>query len=921
MRSRVSLPILVLLLITSTIPLHSQAGDAGGVQASAEQVSFLPANPTQGGQVEISLALWNDNSAPAYDVYWTFMKESMNGAVIDGNKIDISEKSPETVSATWTGLSAGTNTVWIKIEYNGNNFYIDKEFEVSGLPDLRIGQVSMTPESGINSGELVQLEVEVRNDGSENAGNSSIGVFVGGQTTQAPVPALNSGETTTVYHNITAPETGTSDIIIYPDYNEEVIEAVENDKSKEVELIVSPRVDFYHKQAPTITSGNDDLDGPWTIEGVLMRSNGTGTDDVEMRFEIPDGSGGHLSIAPFTVQISGESQLAQKSWSQQLDSSDISGLDVGEHIIDVVIDPFSTGPVQESTENDIALVSFLLSPIPDVVLDEFARPLSTNVQAGDSVTWEITIANTGNHQVKGVVEYNWEGNQDTTSLINLQPQESFTLQLELHTSAGAHTATLAAAWIASSDSWDSISTNSVASGSIDVIAPLRLQWTSGISLTDSSGQATNGSLESGQEYTYSISVSSTEIGEEKFFCKNSQNQVIDSVWVNVTEQGQGGIVTCTFNATHPMTTLMLVPEHSSTIPIKTVTIDTKSAQGEGTSDKQESSIGTATLIGLVALGMIGVLVAAIILTREREEEVERDIFDYCPACDGELEGEEDRCPHCSFNLKKARKQFHDCESCKESIPDLLSNCPYCGAVQDVSKYFEQRQRKVVEKQTVSLPEEEEVDEDEIVSGTADFDEAITEFGYDAEQLETEWDEKLATAEAEVEAAYDKRMAALAEEVPEDEETQLQTIPTLKKPEEMGPEHDIDEILASKGEIRAHKDDGSDDLSASDAQIRGRLYELTGEKGVMPGDEVQIGMGFVDKSIAGNELPEEAADFSFKDEPLQPSIETVQEVEEKRPVTKRRAPKRGSNRKAECGACGASMPVDAKGCSTCGARFE
>ena len=54
-----------------------------------------------------------------------------------------------------------------------------------------------------------------------------------------------------------------------------------------------------------------------------------------------------------------------------------------------------------------------------------------------------------------------------------------------------------------------------------------------------------------------------------------------------------------------------------------------------------------------------------------EEEVERDIFDYCPACDGELKGGEDRCPWCSFNLKKARKQFHDCESCGESIPDLL----------------------------------------------------------------------------------------------------------------------------------------------------------------------------------------------------------------------------------------------------------
>jgi len=925
MRTRAGLLVVIVFLLTSAIPMHADAGDAGGVQASSEQIALLPANPVQGGEVKISLLLWNNNSAPANDVTWSFMKNSMNGAIIDGNKVDIDETSTETISATWTGLTAGTNTVWIKIDYSGNHFYIDKDFEVSGLPDLRIGQVTMTPESGINSGDTVQLGIEVSNDGSVDAGSSSIGITVAGQTTQASVPALTAGELVTVNHDITAPATGTSIITIHTDYNDDIVEAVENGKSKEVDITVSPRVDFYHKEAPTITSGLDDLDGPWTIEGTLMRSNGTGTTDVEMRFVIPDGSGGQLSIAPFTVQISGESQLAQKSWSQQITSSDLSGLAPNEYLIEVVIDPFSTGPQQESTENDVADVNFLLSDVPDVVLDEFARAVGgkENVQAGDSVSWEITIQNAGDHQVKGVVEYTWEGTQGSSSLINIQPSSTYTLELpNLQTTAGAHKATLNAAWVASADSWDSDPTNSVASGSIDVIAPLKLQWTSvGVNLTDSSGNPAEVPLQSGKEYTYSITVSSVEIGNERIDCKNSKGELIDSSWVNVTEQGQGGVVTCNFIATHPMTTLMLVPVHTSTVSIKTIPLDTKLAASDVSSDKQDSTMGTATLIGLVTAGLVAVLIAAIVLTREREEDVERDIFDYCPACDGELEGDEDRCPHCSFNLKKARKQFHDCETCSESIPDLLSNCPYCGAVQDVSKYFEQRQRKVLEKQTISLPEEEEIDEDAIVTGTADFDQAITEFGYDAEQLESEWDEKLATAEAEVEAAYDKRMAAIVEDDPEDEEAELRTAPTLKKPEEMGPEHNIDEFLSEKGELRSHKDDGSDDLSASDADIRGRLYELTGEEGVMPGDEVQIGMGIVDKSLAGNELPEEATDFSFKDEPLQPSIETVIEAEDKRPVAKRRAPKRASSKKAECSACGASMPVDARGCSTCGARFD
>ena len=45
----------------------------------------------------------------------------------------------------------------------------------------------------------------------------------------------------------------------------------------------------------------------------------------------------------------------------------------------------------------------------------------------------------------------------------------------------------------------------------------------------------------------------------------------------------------------------------------------------------------------------------------------------------------------------------------------------------------------------------------------------------------------------------------------------------------------------------------------------KLYEITGEEGVMPGDEVLVGMGIQDRSLAGNVLPDDAMDFSFEDE--------------------------------------------------------
>lgn len=317
------------------------------------------------------------------------------------------------------------------------------------------------------------------------------------------------------------------------------------------------------------------------------------------------------------------------------------------------------------------------------------------------------------------------------------------------------------------------------------------------------------------------------------------------------------------------------------------------------------------------------------MTREREEEVERDIYEYCPACDGELEGTEDRCPHCMFNLKKARSQFHDCHECGESIPDLMENCAYCGAYQDVSSFFERRERRErreVVKETVALPEE---DEDEIVTGTQNFADAVKEFGFDEEHLEEEWDTNIEAAEAEVEAAYDRRhadeiaMEEMTEEELEAYKSQVTT--TLGASIDATPDHDIEAILASKGEIKTLGEDKGE-LSASDADIREQLFEITGEEGVLPGEKVKVGMSLTDSSLAGNEVSEATANFSFDDEddaPLSASVHTDKKPDSgrKKPARRRQSKDKKSEEKMdECGACGADLPAGALECGVCGARF-
>jgi hypothetical protein len=397
--------------------------------------------------------------------------------------------------------------------------------------------------------------------------------------------------------------------------------------------------------------------------------------------------------------------------------------------------------------------------------------------------------------------------------------------------------------------------------------------------------------------------------------------------VTIEERGDRASISCNFVASAPISTIKITPSDMTVTSVFTRAFPTATADDGATND-EASTKGTMALLGGGALGLVALLVVAFILTREREEEVERDIFDYCPSCDGELEGDEDRCPHCAFNLKKARKQFHDCHECTESIPDLMEDCPYCGAKQDVSSFFEQRERRVVEEKEY-IPIDVEEDEDEIVTGAEDFASTAQEFGYDEEQLEQEWDKNLKSAEEEVEAAYDRRHAdeialeGLTEE--EIEELKNKVTTTLKSAKEAAVGVGIDEMLEGR-EIHAHLDDGKE-LSASDAGIREQIFQVTGEDGVLPGEKVEVGMSATDNSLAGNEVKESTMDFTFEDDdaPLSASTKSDSEVAAARDAQKpkRRAPKRKeeTSQVAECGACGADIAVEANECGTCGAKFE
>ncbi|HIF89973.1 MAG TPA: hypothetical protein EYQ58_00190 [Candidatus Poseidoniales archaeon] len=923
--------LVVVLLALTMIPLSVSAETSGGIQASSSTLSILPASPEAGDSITIFLTLYNSQQIDAFDVEYAFYKDGVSSnKLLEMNTVHILGESTVDVNATWNSLTEGTHKVWVTFEANGDteaSFYL--EFVVTGLPNLRVVESVLSPLSGINSGDNVTASTRITNTGSVDAAASTLHFSSSsGEEQFLPTPAILAGQSQWVNTTFIAPESGTHTIYLNPDYYEEVHEASEINKIVEQSLLVETRMDVYHIGDLTVTVESGALEGPWTIEGTLGRTNGTGTTEVPLRLEIPTDNGGLLSMAPFTVSLTGIG-YAETSWSQVLTINDLSSLSEGSHIVTAQLDPFNAGSIiQETTDNDRASGQLSIYPIPDIFVDGDAIPSSSSISSGEDVTWRVSISNIGDIQVRGRIVYVWEGVQGQSDWIYVDAGATQPWDIALTTLIGSHTAEFEAQWVPHSTSWDSNPLNSLATGSILVEAPLRLQWVySSISLTDISGNAATAPLQSGDAYTLSINMTSIETGNVSFNCVDGGGDLLETMLVTIEERGDRASISCNFVASAPISTIKISPSDMTVTSMFTRAFPTATAD-DGATNNEASTKGTMTLLGGGALGLVALLVVAFILTREREEEVERDIFDYCPSCDGELEGDEDRCPHCAFNLKKARKQFHDCHECTESIPDLMEDCPYCGAKQDVSSFFEQRQRRVVEEKEYIHIEIEE-DEDEIVTGAEDFASTAQEFGYDEEQLEQEWDENLKSAEEEVEAAYDRRHAdeialeGLTEE--EIEELKSKVTTTLKSAKEAAVGVGIDEMLEGR-ELQAHLDDGKE-LSASDAGIREQIFQVTGEDGVLPGEKVEVGMSATDNSLAGNEVIESKTDFTFEDDdaPLSASTKSDSEVAAARQAQKpkRRAPKRKeeSSQVAECGACGADIAVEANECGTCGAKFE
>jgi len=944
MSKRPAMVLLALLLCSLAGPMVVSAEQSGSIEASASTVTLQPSTPSAGDDLAITIAFLNTASQSAYTVEYFVYKDTVNADRLleQGIINEIEAEGLTSKTVYWNGLTEGQHRVWVAFEHDGDiRQTFSVPFEVSGLPDLRVTGAEVVDASSLKTGDDATVEVDISNIGSEPAAASVLGVALSGVALDSlAVSALDAGASTTLMVNFTAPPTGEYVLRLTPDAEDAVVESQEENQDYDLAFTVHPRMDVRHKGAPTVTVVEGALNGPWTVSGEIERFDGDGTIEVPMRLEVPNDNGGTLMLGSFSVTVAGQG-YASTIWQTTIDSDDVVGLQRISREVVAVIDPFGTASfVQESTTNDRSPAGNLdLLPIPDVQLDP-PIPNPSEPESGEAVSWSVFIQNVGEIPVRGTLEYSFEGIEyEDRIFLDAAEGKFWSPENPLPTALGEHTAEFTARYVPDADSWDYNPDNSRATVSVEVQAPLRLEWnTPTLELVDVNQAPAEAPLTPGQTYTMAIGVTSVETGPVNYTCDDGAGNVFEVIPVIIETRGQRATVSCTFEAQTGQTAVRLVPDDVDVSSVFMRAYASAAVQDDSITDEQRSLRGLLSWAGLLVLVLIGVLVLGVIITRDRDEEVERDIFEYCPSCDGELEGDENKCPHCNFNLAKARLQFHECNACGESIPDLMENCAYCGAPQDVASFFEQRKR--IERKAeveVPLPVEEDDDDDKIVSGTEDFAATVQAFGYDEDDLEEDWDENMDLAEAEVTEAQD-RLDAMDVELDAMTEEELEAwensvTPTLQSTKDAFGGQDIDDIIAAKGDVQALKDDGSE-LSASDAGIRERLYELTGEDGVLPGEKVRVDIGLTDSGLAGNEIEEATADFSFEDsEPLpsgaaaavQPDDElTPKRAKPKRrrsPTRRRASEAEAAPATAECGACGAEIPADATSCSVCGATFE
>ena len=853
--------------ILFTLPVNGE--QSGSIAFSTEGLAMTPSSPVEGGDVTFTLSLQNVDNIIAEDVVVEFHKNNyVSGDPSALYSIDIDANEFEDVDFVWTNLAwgDGEQTLVIRVNHNNNPVFISQDFSVQGLANLRFSHFELNPESGGYEGESIEVEIEVENAGHADTPGSHLELTIAGSQYLLDVPSLLAGESVWLNETVTAPAAGTYDVlgVVNADSGDNIIESTTADNTESRSLTIDTLPDYRHAEGPNVAS-DPGLSGPWTLTGTIARDGGVGTTTAPLEVRIQGG----ITIAIETLTFTDSDPFAE--YSILITSGDLPDTTPGDVALDLEIDPSGSVP-QSGSFNNLETTTLTIYQEPNVVVTG-ASPSDHETTPGSQVTFTVTLQNVGMVTATGDLTATFDGEliETKTGIIlppsNTANQGQMSIQFNVIAQGLTRDIPFEAIWTKSTNSYDRIETDNTATSSVKLNSDLQLRF-----LLNSEGwnQPETPPLKTGITYIYSIDVIA-DVGEgvETFECVDrSTNTILNTTesftFDSADSSSNKHTIRCRVTVVDPGQIELSVKASGSSTTVTPHARAWEVVRADGdipTSNNESMSILLFSVAGII--GLI-VLIAAVILTRRGLADAERETYELCPACDGELEGDEDICPHCDFDLRVGRSKFHDCVECNETIPSMLEHCPYCGAEQDIGAHYTRRERKF-KPLPAEVEEEilEEENEDEIVRGYEGFDTHAGSLGFSEEQWEGEWDENISEAEEYFDSQEEERLASEAESEEDSETEDLVVSSSLSEAMDEIPEHDLDAFLGDV-KSRRHLSDDEVELTASDAQYREKLFELTGEDGVLPGQQVNV-EDIVDNTVVGNEVRSASSDFSVSND--------------------------------------------------------
>ena len=886
-------PLLCALLFISPFLVISAPVSAelsGNVAFSTEGLSMSPSTAVEGGDVTFTLSLQNVANVIAEDVEVEFHKNSFQ----TGNPaalyiVDVDANSFEDVDFVWTNLAwgDGEQTLVIRVNHNNDPVIITHDFNVDGLPNLRLSHFELSPSTGTNEGEVYDIQIQVENAGHADAPSSHLELTVGGVATELSIPSLQAGETVWANETDTAPAAGTYDVIAVVNANssDNIVESTTADNTESRTLIVDTLPDYRHAAGPTVVA-DVGLAGPWTVSGTIARDGGSGTTTAPLEIMIQGG----ITIDILSLSFTDSDPFAE--YSKVITSQDLTDTTPGDVFIDLEIDTTANVP-QSNPFNNMESVSLTIYPEPNVIVTGVNSPGQT--EPGTSVDFLVTLQNVGMIPVNGQLSATFDGEPLEAVSLTIPPINggnqgirdwTFTVTAE----GESRDIPFVATWTKDVGSYDRLEDDNVGISNVTLISDLKLRF-----LINTEGWSMGPPLYAGNTYVYSIDViADVGEGQETFDCVDrlTGENFEENIVLTFNQEENQQTIRCNIKVEIPGKIELAIEAHGPSMSQPHADVWNVERESGDNGDDGETNSSSIILFSIAGLLALAGLVGAVILTRRGLADAERETYDLCPACDGDLEGDEDICPHCDFDLRVGRAKFHDCPDCNSTIPSMLEHCPYCGSEQDMGAHYSRRERKF--KPLPADPEDEitveNEDEDEIVRGHEGFDTHAGDLGFDEEQWEGEWDENITEAEAYFDSKEEERIAAEESATEYGESEDIVGSTELSEVMDEMPKHDLDAFLGDV-ESRRHISDADVELTASDADFREQIFELTGEDGVLPGQQVNVD-SMIDNTVVGNEVRSASSDFTIGDdgEPVT-KIEPKSEETDEDTTPKRRGVRR------------------------------